>query len=653
MWRVILGLSLAAVFVGCSGEEGDDGGPRDAGPSADDGGGGVDGSVRDGGPGALVDGGVRDAGMGTAMGCLDVTGDAELAIDLIESVAYTGDFTSNAMELPEVPGGRGLLFFDGALGTRPFAFIPGTGASSYALDLVPDTYAVEFVGTSCSDDAPPFCGRYPLREELFVAAEGDTPFELARVAIDGRVTVDGAALPDTAPTARGRLAFIARNPMGGFRQASVSLGQMGDASYSVELAAGTYDVVFIGDATHCLRTDLPCNVAVAMRDVDLTAARTLDIDLSVAVLSGTLTQNGGALAEAPFSRGQIVIDQGDATAPTFVDVEAAGPATYVASVVPGTYSIRFRGLNGSRVPALPIGEGVIATDVEVTTDRTLDLDLETARISGIARLDGALLPDVALPLERGRLAFVDRTAPDDAAIAEISLGASGPAIYDATLFAGTYDVVYTTTQCLDGLPCTNGVLFTDRAFAADETLSVELTTHRIRGTATLDGARFPDAAVERGGLTVIGADGSGTTPLGATGAADFDVRVFAGDYVFVVEPPSPTCSPTQTPGIPCTSTTFATQTIAADTNLDFDVSTAALSGRVTMSGAALPTGNTGALRLYAEDGRVASYPVAADGAFSILASHGRYDVEWYPGPTCAAMTTAPRACASHYVRRCR
>lgn len=652
--RRAIGALVLVLSVGCSGGSDDDepdsvrdggrverdGGVHDAGPRTDAG-------PRDGGPASGPDGSVTT-------GCVQISGDRDVVFDLEESVTRTGALTSNAMDLPVAKGGRGLLFFSRPSSPeRPFASIPAMGASTYGLDLVPDRYDVDFVGTSCAIDAPPFCGRFHLGRDLDFTEGGDTPFEIPRVSIDGRVTLEGATLPDSSPMSRGRLVFLTRNTLGEPRQSAVDLGTSGDALYALEIPPGSYDVAFVGESLNCEHPTLPCNVALLAEDVDLTSAQTLDFDLTTYVLSGTLTQNGGALAEAPFSRGRIVIEAREDLPSAIVEIAPAGPATYSANVLAGTYTLRFRSLNGASIPTLPLGERALETDLEITASRTVDLDMETVRIGGIVRLDGALLPDVAPPTERGRIAFVDPLAPEGYAIADFSLLSTGPVIYDATLFAGTYDIVFSAIQCLPGLPCTNGAVDTSRAFTVDETYNVELSTRRVRGAVTVDGNPFPDANVFRGALTVIGDRGSGTTPFPVTGDATFDVRVFPGDYAFVVEPPVPgTCVPGMAPGIPCTSTSYGEQTIVSDANMDFDIQTATFSGRVTVEGEPLPMAGSRTLLLYAEDGRVTQQAIDEAGMFSVLVSHGRYGVQYRPGTTCAGAISGPRPCATQYLGRC-
>ncbi|MEQ8278640.1 MAG: hypothetical protein RMA76_29080 [Deltaproteobacteria bacterium] len=663
MVRWILVPLFALFVVACSGGDDGDGGDRDATPAPDydggpapDGGPLADGGFRDGGP--TPDGGTRDGGPvrdgGFVEGdCVELTGDTTIAIDLLPSHPRTGDFTSNQMVLPEAPGGRGLIFFRGRdTGAQPFTFLPPMGPSSYALDLVEDTYDVDFVGTSCSVDAPPFCGRFDLAQGLEVSAAGTADFELSRVSVTGRVTASGATLPDVAPSFRGRIELIAQNPMGFPRSAAIDLGQTGDLTYTVELAPGSYDVVFVGDAMNCDRADLPCNVGVVMQSVDLTAARTLDIDLPVAIVTGELTQNGATPSEAPFIRGQLVFAEPGLPS-TYVDIVAQGPANYAASVLPGTYDVRFRGLNAGTVPTLPIGEGTVMNGVTIAADQTLDLDMTTARIGGLITVDGAGAVDVTPPATRGELVFVDPNV--DAAVMNPAfvLGSTGPARIDITILAGTYDIFYRPSACLPLLPCTSGRLFTGRTISTDETLTLDLETHRLHGAITIDGAPYPDLAVERGNVTFISDGGLGTFPLGMSGST-YDVRVFSGDYAVVLEPPARTaCLEGSTPGLPCSAAFFAERTVVTDTTLDLAVSTADLSGVITVDGATLPAQGNGILWAYAEGGQTTPYPVQSDGTFSITLPHGRYDLEWAPGDVCNQTVDDPRPCARHYVRRCR
>jgi hypothetical protein len=268
----------------------------------------------------------------------------------------------------------------------------------------------------------------------------------------------------------------------------------------------------------------------------------------------------------------------------------------------------------------------------VAQSGTLSLDLSRATVSGEVQLNGAQMPDNSLgTATRGSLRFVDRKTADSITA---DLGASGPATFNLTLFAGTYDVLLDGGSSQDALPYSSTVLLTGLQVSGTVQKSFNAATATVSGSVTLGGAQLPDNSLgtaDRGSIEFVDDASRSTTsaPLGAAGAAAYHALVFAGNYdVRLVGGSSQNALPDQSIIL---VKAFA---INATTTRSFDVTTAHLTGAVTLNGVQLPnntlgTADRGTLRLVDEstgDGQSSALGATGPGAFDVVVFAGTYDV---------------------------
>jgi hypothetical protein len=224
-------------------------------------------------------------------------------------------------------------------------------------------------------------------------------------------------------------------------------------------------VRFSGDGELCnhgVAPSIPCNNGRLRQAVSISQDGGLDFDLHAVKVSGTVTVNGQPMVDEPLDRGAIVFDSGGQGA-LAVGLGKTGPAQYAATLLRGSYDVRFSGdgeLCGQGVaPSIPCNNGLLRQALSITTDGGLDLDVPAVKISGSVTLQGGAFPD--LPAGRGTLRFAGVAGLGATDSGE--LGMSGPASYAITLLPGSYVVEYgvNATQCQLGdwpLPCTMEVL---------------------------------------------------------------------------------------------------------------------------------------------------------------------------------------------------
>lgn len=281
--------------------------------------------------------------------------------------------------------------------------------------------------------------------------------------------------------------------------------------------------------------------------------------------------------------------------------------------------------------------GPACTGVSLATDGVLDLDVRAARVRGAVTFNGAAAPAAS---SRGTLTFTRR----EGGTLIRSLASSGPAAYDLLLAPGTYDVRYeppagACSALPAPIPCVGVTVREGVPLAADGVLDLDVQTVLVRGSVTLNGAAFPNASVERGGLTLT-RDGGGsvTVPLGASGAATWSARLPRGVYTAAWSPSGAAC--TAEVGTPCGGGTLrAGVSLSADGVLDLDVPSIRVSGTVTVNGARHMAG--GLLTFTTAGGASVIASIGVGGAFRTQMLPDTYDVHASGSGTCAADAAFP------------
>jgi hypothetical protein len=273
------------------------------------------------------------------------------------------------------------------------------------------------------------------------------------------------------------------------------------------------------------------------------------------------------------------------------------------------------------------------TGRDLSADGVLDLDLKAIRVSGTVTLAGAPLPTETA--SRGRVVFTDR----DGVSASYDLGTTGAGTYALTLPPGTFSVRFEGNAALceaatlPAMPCGSGVLIPSVDLTASGAVDLDVPVARLTGTVTLNGAAFANHDADRGRLQFTSASGASvkTKAFGATGAVQYGVTLLPGKYdvSFIGNPAL--CQGTQAAAAPCNSGILRKDVTIATGALDFDVRSVAVTGQVTLAGAALPAEamSRGTVSFTAAGGgSVSARDLGATGAatYAVSLLPGRYDV---------------------------
>lgn len=606
-------------------------------------------------------------------GCdgLDLEQDGALDLDIvaIDYVSVSGAIRVNGGALPDANGTRGAIVFE----TTPPVGLPGAfthtlgsaGAEDYSLVLPAGVVAVRYVPDAdlcaASPEGPLPCTGGVLLAGVNIVDDGVLDLDIPSVLVTGKVTQNGAALPDEAGD-RGHIEFTRAT---GELMATEGFGATGAASYAAALFPGTYDVSFAGNPGLCGAgaAKVPCNRGVLQEGVVLEASGALDVDVPKVDITGFVTVNGSPIADGPGERGALRLrptgpaGAGELRSATF---SAAGPVEYALSLVAGTYDIELAAdpaQCSDEPPVIPCVSGVLLPAVKLLSSGALDVDVPMIEVSGKVTLRGATLPDA--PGDRGSLQF----AQEAGEAFPLALGAAGSVDYLLGVIPGKYAIRYAAAAAAcDGdlapdMPCIGGLLQTvDLALSG--VLDVDIPAIEVGGAVTLNGVALKSQPTGRGSLLFAsGADGSLAVPLGSDGAGDYALTLLPGKYdvTYVAEGP---CLGAPDSLMPCGGgRLLAGVGLAMDGVLDVDIPAIGISGAVTYASAALPEleaarGSIGWTRV---DGAGAlALDLGADGAvqYEVLLMPGRWVIDHSANPELCADSVPDFPCSDQVIFGC-
>lgn len=296
-----------------------------------------------------------------------------------------------------------------------------------------------------------------------LTSNGVLDFDIKRLELHGRVTLNGGALP-AATRARGFLVF-SKN---GHDDARLALGTSGDFNYGVTLTPGEYTISYqpadaltvFSESRLCATDDvqdMPCNAGI-LREQSITASGTLDFNLRSVRVTGGVTMNGTQLPIANADRGALSFGlQGGGSARTRA-FGLSGATTYVLHLLSGTYDVDYEGRGDCAMSwPVPCNSGLIRASAALTSSGALDVDIPAVQLTGRVTQDNSMMPDGS---GRGSLEFARVNDP----AARTALPMSGAASYDITLLKGSYVITWRATpQACTGTnapahPCTSATV---------------------------------------------------------------------------------------------------------------------------------------------------------------------------------------------------
>lgn len=517
---------------------------------------------------------------------------------------------------PANPDESARLWLVGAGGDE--VALGDTTAPEVSAEVVPGRYALRY-GHVGGDVMP----RNTAATVAWIDVDGDIEMvvDLAAVSLSGAFTIDSVPAPASAAE-NGRLSLRAGED-------SVDLGETADGAYQTTVLVGEYSVEYTWLAGEFI---VPANPRASLGQVEVSpdvAAQQLDVDVTTVSIAGQVQIDGAPAPESIDENARVSLV--GATPEDVVVLGETADGTFERRLVPGTYQVVYEHLAGGA--AVPTNTRAVIGEADLGAGVLLTIDVPVTTISGVFTLDGGAPPDL------GSDGTVYLSTPDGdwAELGPLSAGS-----YQARVVDGEYDVVYAATQTDDdAYPRNAGAVLAQVSAEGDGMIDIDVPTVSLSGGITIDGAAPP--VMGDGGALLLRDGGTGETfELAAAGAPTFAARVvpgvyeviWAADEVAIVAPVNPV-------------SVIAEIDVAQDSILDLDVPASALSGSITIDGAAPPADATAELRL--EDAE-ALFPIAdvAAAAYGVRLTPGSYVVRYAApeGDGVPANTNAALSCVA-------
>ncbi|HOW52268.1 MAG TPA: hypothetical protein PLV42_09530 [bacterium] len=248
------------------------------------------------------------------------------------------------------------------------------------IDIVKDDPLVEDADDIVTDEILPDADSY-TGSCLYAVEGGSITFDVKIHALTiGAITVGGAA-DDT--LVAGELWAENDDTKDEFKVADLTPALTGE---TFGLAEGTYNFFYRGAKANAAD---PSHTAVPMQEkVIIAAAKTLDIDLPLYELSGSVTKNGAAypaLTGTDATDTKLTIQSGTYS----FEIPYSEFASFSRVMPKGNYTVSFTGRLAAGAP-LFTGKALFgATAIALTGDTSAPIDLLTTTVSGTATVDGA------------------------------------------------------------------------------------------------------------------------------------------------------------------------------------------------------------------------------------------------------------------------
>jgi hypothetical protein len=412
---------------------------------------------------------------------------------------------------------------------------------------------------------------------IAISADGVLDVDVKSIKVSGKVTLAGAPLPDEGASVR----FIEKES-----GASATAVLSPTGTYETVLGPGVYDVLWADGTQGCDQRLTPCINGVIKSAVPLTGSGVLDLDIKAVKVSGRLSLKGATFPIAESGTVSFSLTGGGVAS---VQVNGADPS-YELTVLPGTYTVLFTPQGACDGP-LPCGTGELKSNLSLTANGVLDLDLPAVTVSGKVTVNAKPWP----PASGASVVFTPVGSKAGAAIQQ--LGPTGT--YSIVLAPGSYDVTYSGNpqQCdatTANAPCNSGKVKTAVPLTSDGVLDLDVAMIKVSGKATLKSGPFP-ATGSRGSITftldtgVAGAGSAVARPLGTGLMPTYSAALIKGTYTVGFAGNAGACDGM----VPCNSGTLKTAVaLSADGVLDLDVPAVRVSGQVTINGAPMATATT-------------------------------------------------------------
>jgi hypothetical protein len=387
-----------------------------------------------------------------------------------------------------------------------------------ATPVVPGTYDLYYVAAYTLAGGP-LNNSAKLQSGIVV---GSTPLtiivDVPRSTVSGKFTIAGS----TVHTGTDAVSLFFQTAAFDSAQIAPQLG-----NYTASMIPKTYDLYFRGyggqSGVNDYRTSL-LQPAVLLGSTALT----LNVDVPMTTVSGTITVNG---AQVPSTSGigRLILQNSTTSWPltaTTSDPFSSTPAgAYSTTAIPGTYDLYYKVITvGPGVPSnasVKLQSGVVISG----SAQTLNIDIPATTVTGTITVNGA---QAAKSMGTGGL-HLRTAAGDDALVGTTDITGA----YSQLVVAGTYDLYYAfiTGNGASGVPVNtsaklrSGIVVGGTLLALD----IDVSAPMVSGTLSQNGVPNTGGGSATANLILQSASGDKAT-LGSTYTPTYARYVVAGTY---------------------------------------------------------------------------------------------------------------------------
>ena len=355
---------------------------------------------------------------------------------------------NNTMEYYESETRGGIYLANTDSGDSLYISIGATGQGEYSAKIYKGTYSISFNPNSSSYQNVLPELNLKLEDNVTVDDTTSKNYNLQTAQISGKINLNGETMPDNTreyyeDETRGGV--VVKNRDSG-DDLYISINAGGAASYSATVYKGSYDISFNPNSSS-YQNVLPDLSIKLEKEVAVETATIKNYNLETAQISGTVSFNGSTMPDNTMeyyedeTRGGLNFKNKESGDSVYVSLGSTGEASFDVKLFKGVYDVSLNPNSESYQNVLPDMELFLDSKVDVTSAVIRNYSLKTVVVSGGVTLNGNTMPSNTKEYyedeNRASLIFTNKSTSDRY---YVSIGSSGEALYNVTLFEGSYDV---------------------------------------------------------------------------------------------------------------------------------------------------------------------------------------------------------------------
>jgi len=367
----------------------------------------------------------------------------------INTTVITAKITQNSSRIADdtiIDGQpRGNIRFVSQKRGKTYSFpVEEKGEAIVSATLYHGTYDVVFGSlSSSSQDAVPQ-GGVILKRDLLVNSNISHSFNFNSVKISGEITLNHSTMPDNRDpnrAKRGQLVFTEKESG---LTSSVIIDATGKAHYSKWIYVSNYDIALWAEDKE-YQNAIPEGKVMLAENLKVNMNEEKNFNITVSRVTGAIALNSSRMPDDTNSygehRGYIRFFDKKTASWYNYGIGDSGEASYNLLLYNSHYDITFSGVSENEQDAVPEGEVMLAKDLDVSNNMSMDFDLKTAVVSGRVTLNHSTMPNDAIVdgAPRGYLSFVNK---DTGKRQNLSIEETGEAYYEVTLYQSPYNIIF-------------------------------------------------------------------------------------------------------------------------------------------------------------------------------------------------------------------